>query len=182
MKAAFAFVLLTPLLSALAAEGKALLREVWMRHQDLYAAPYSFSRRVARVGQGSLLEVLEEREPWSRVRVARAGPGGAAPGGPGPESRAATAARAADLEGWTVWRAPPSASVPAAGPGSAAASPASVALAVKAFERISEEVGELLPEAERAFSEVSGSWLDPEAVCEFARSAGLRLPEGGGSR
>ncbi|MGQ9592635.1 MAG: hypothetical protein ACUVYA_20350 [Planctomycetota bacterium] len=145
------------------------LREVWMRHQDLYEAPYSFSRRVARVPQGTSLEVLEEGAPWTRVRVARAGQEGAASGEKG-------------AEGWTVWRDPPRLALPAGGPSSAAASPASVALAVKAFERISEEVAELLPEVERAFGEVRDSWLDPKTVSEFARSGGLRPPEGGGAR
>ena len=165
-------VLPAAFLFGLGGDASRSLREVWMRHQDLYEAPYSFSRRVARVPQGTSLEVLEEGAPWTRVRVVRAGPEGAAP-------RAKTAAGA---EGWTVWRDPPRLALPAGGPSSAAASPASVALAVKAFERISEEVAELLPEAERAFGEVRDSWLDPKTVSEFARSGGLRPPEGGGAR
>ncbi len=157
-------------------DAKTGTREVWMRHQDLYAQPYSFSRRVARVPRGTLLEILDERAPWSRVRVAVRVPQGEAP------AKGSREAEPAGLEGWTVWREPPRLARLPGGLSPEPPSPASVALAVKAFETISGEIAELLPQADRAFAEIRDSYLELEELEEFARAGGLRGVGKGGSR
>lgn len=148
--------------------------EVWRSRQEIRTKPVSYSRIVAWVDKGTILEVLQEaparegRKPWARVRRAS----GPSEDGPS-EDR--------DVDGWTIIDAPPRRAGSLAGPLGGGASPASLSMAAKAFEDLSAQIAALRPDVEAAFQEIVGASIEPAALADFARSAGLRPPDADGA-
>jgi len=155
----FAYFILLGVGSTLLVEGEEAARrtyEVWKRRQDVHADPRSFSKVIARVEKGARLEVLAEQDPpWSRVRVGEDG-----------------------VEGWTVLAAAPPPQRLAGGVKAldGGASPASLSIAVKAFEDLAVEVAKLRPDVEELFGAILGASLDPREVDDFAKAGELRAP------
>jgi hypothetical protein len=139
--------------------GKPPSREfvVWKLQHVVYAQPRSSSRILAMVPQGGRLEVLEERASWSRVRFE--GEGGS---------------------GWAVLDAPPAGAGERLRQLEGKAAPSSIALAVKGLKELGEEVARKMPDAEKGFQALLGSFIASEELEDFAAAGGLRLPETGG--